>query len=72
MKIHISDVGPLIGIKAPATGQELELFGVTMWVAECSGAMNGEVVEDFEVTLVPKDSQACKRELREALRKIGR
>ena len=68
MRIKITDVGPLIGIKPPSIGQEVELFGMTHWVAELAGTKNGDVIDDFEIVLVPKDHLSAKHELRDAMR----
>ena len=67
MQLKITDVGPLIGINPPFCGQEIELFGLKMWIQACAGTRNGEVIDDFEITLVTKDHLSAKRELRDAL-----
>ena len=67
MIIKITDIGSFIGVKQPFRGQEIELFGIKFWIEGCTGTQNGEVIDDLELTLIPKDSLAIKRDLRDTL-----
>ena len=70
MRIQVTDIGVLFGVRVPKPGDVIEFLGHRMVVygAKWSETNTNEGVDDLELELAPEDDFCVKNQLRGALR----